>query len=181
MDSITPLASLSHSNLATTTPTPLSEPVFVGHGLANTPAFSFSGQKLRARVIDVYDGDTLSVVMPVNSTFYKFHVRLNGIDTSELKSKGALKDKAVRARLLVLQLLGVPQQFNERKASQQYFDANIIVVTLECFDFEKYGRILANVYPMGSDEHLSAALLRLGLAVSYTGGSKSGEDFLTKH
>ncbi len=153
---------------------------FNGHGLANTPAFSFSGQKMRARVIDIYDGDTLSVVMPVSSTFYKFQVRLNGIDTSELKSKGALKDKAVRARSLVLQLLGVPEHFNERKASQQYLDANVVLVTLECFDFEKYGRILANVYPAGSEEHLSAALLRMGLAVPYTGGSKSGEDFLTK-
>ncbi len=148
-------------------------PAFDGHGLTNTPEFSFSGQQLRARVIDVYDGDTLSVVMPVGSAFYKFHVRLNGIDTSELKSKGAVKDKAVRARSLVLQLLGVPERFHERKASQHYFDANVVVVTLECFDFEKYGRILANVYPMESEEHLSSALLRVGLAVQYTGGSKS--------
>lgn len=145
---------------------------FDGHGLANTPAFTFSGQQHRARVIDVYDGDTLSVVMPVGPTFYKFHVRLNGIDTSELKSKGAVKDKALRARSLVLQLLGVPERCYERKASQQYFDTNVVVVTVECFDFEKYGRILANVYPMGSDEHLSTALLRMRLAVPYAGGSK---------
>jgi endonuclease YncB( thermonuclease family) len=118
--------------------------------------------------------------MPVGSTFYKFHVRLNGIDTSELRSKGAVKDKATRARTFVLQLLGVPEGCYLRKPSQQYFDANVVVVTLECFDFEKYGRILANVYPMGSDEHLSTSLLHAGLAVPYSGGSKSAEDFLTK-
>ena len=144
---------------------------FAGHGF-DTPPFSFSGQQLRARVIDVYDGDTMSVVLPVGPTFYKFHVRLNGIDTSELKSKGASRDKAVRARIQVLAALGVPPDRHERKASQRYFDENVTVVQLACFDFEKYGRILANVYPMNSEEHLSATLLRLGLASPYTGGSK---------
>lgn len=42
------------------------------------------------KVIKVYDGDTITIAskMPYdNSPLYRFHVRLNGIDTPEIKGK----------------------------------------------------------------------------------------------
>ena len=43
------------------------------------------------RVIKVYDGDTITIASKVpglkNSPIYKFSVRLNGIDTPEIKGK----------------------------------------------------------------------------------------------
>lgn len=157
---------------------------FTGHGL-DTPPFSFVGQSMSARVVDVYDGDTMSVVLPIGAAFYKFHVRLHGIDASELKSKRACsKTLAMQARTEVLTALGVPADSHQRKESQKYLEANLVVVKMECFEFDKFGRILANVYPMGSSDHLSNTLLRAGLAYEYNGGTKKTcqeqEEFLTK-
>lgn len=46
------------------------------------------------KVIKVYDGDTITIAskMPYdNSPLYRFHVRLNGIDTPEIKGKIRMK------------------------------------------------------------------------------------------
>ena len=55
------------------------------------------------RVIKVYDGDTITVASKVpglkNSPIYKFSVRLNGIDTPEIKGKNEdEKEIAQKAR-----------------------------------------------------------------------------------
>ena len=55
------------------------------------------------RVIKVYDGDTITVASKVpnlkNSQIFKFSVRLNGIDTPEIKgSNEDEKSIAIKAR-----------------------------------------------------------------------------------
>ena len=32
----------------------------------NTPWFSFQGQELEAKVVDIYDGDTMTIAIPFN-------------------------------------------------------------------------------------------------------------------
>ena len=55
------------------------------------------------KVIKVYDGDTITIASRVpglyNSPIYKFSVRLNGIDSPEMKGKNEEeKEIAVKAR-----------------------------------------------------------------------------------
>ena len=55
------------------------------------------------RVIKVYDGDTITIASKIpklkNSQIYKFHVRLNGIDTPEIKTHDEdEKNIAIKAR-----------------------------------------------------------------------------------
>lgn len=49
-----------------------------------------------ARVVNIHDGDTITVVFKFAGAFQKFSVRLDGIDTAELH--GELSSLAVRAR-----------------------------------------------------------------------------------
>ena len=49
---------------------------------------------------------------------------------------------------------------------------NEVFVWIECFDFDKYGRILANVYKKEGDISLSNILLESRLAYIYDGGKK---------
>lgn len=107
------------------------------------------------RVIKVYDGDTITIASKlVNSNqLYRFTVRLNGIDTPEIKGKTEKeKQAAIIARDCLSNLL-----------LNKY-------ITLKNVNTEKYGRILADVY-LG-DLHVNKWLLDNKYAVPYDGGKK---------
>jgi endonuclease YncB( thermonuclease family) len=110
------------------------------------------------RVIKVYDGDTITIASKIpieKSPIYRFSVRLNGIDTPEMKGPGVTAD--------------------EKNAANQAKDfiSNLILnkyVRLENVQNEKYGRILADVYI--GDIHVNELLLKERHAVAYNGGTK---------
>jgi endonuclease YncB( thermonuclease family) len=110
------------------------------------------------RVIKVYDADTITIASKLpydDSPMYRLSVRLNGIDTPEMKGKGVLDE--------------------EKEAAKQARDfvSNLVLnkfVRLENIDSEKYGRILADVYI--GNIHLNEILLKERYAVKYDGGTK---------
>lgn len=110
------------------------------------------------RVIKVYDADTITIASKLpydESPLYRLSVRLNGIDTPEMKGKDVTneeKEAAKAAREFVYNLV-----FNKN-------------VRLENIESEKYGRILADVYI--GDIHLNELLLKERYAVKYDGGTK---------
>ena len=59
----------------------------------NTKLFNFENQIKRAKVVKVYDGDTIHVVFYHNDDYYRFKCRLNRIDTPEIKSKLILEKR----------------------------------------------------------------------------------------
>ena len=106
-------------------------------------------------VIKVYDGDTITIAskLPYNeSPLYRFPVRLNGIDTPEIKGK--TEDEKISAHAA-------------KKALE-----NLILhktVVLKNIQQEKYGRILADVYM--EQLHLNKWMLDNKYAVPYDGGT----------
>lgn len=112
------------------------------------------------KVIKVYDGDTFTIVskLPYNgSPIYRFSVRINGIDSPEIKGKTA----------------------NEKELAKKSRDAlsNLIlgkIVTLQNVSTEKYGRILADVY-LG-DVCINEWMISNNYAVKYDGGTKERPD-----
>jgi endonuclease YncB( thermonuclease family) len=145
----------------------------------NTPEFSLNGFCTTGRLVDIVDGDSLTIILPLFNNFYKYHVRLCGIDTCEMKSKNKEnKDLAIKARNTLLELVvDTPKSPLLKKDIQEILDKNIIIVFVECFDFDKYGRLLANVY-IKKDElkiNLSEYLLQHKLAYKYTGDTKLTE------
>ena len=112
------------------------------------------------KVIKVYDGDSITIAAKLpfdDSTLYRFSVRLNGIDTPEIKGKTPdEKEAAKHARDALSSLI---------------LNKNI---TLKNVDNEKYGRILADVY-LG-DLHINDWLIRERYAIRYDGGTKKSPD-----
>ena len=110
------------------------------------------------RVIKVYDADTITIASKLpydKSPLYHLSVRLNGIDTPEMKGNDVTneeKEAAKSAREFVYNLV-----FNK-------------YVRLENIENEKYGRILADVYI--GDIYLNELLLKERYAVKYDGGTK---------
>ena len=110
------------------------------------------------KVIKVYDGDSITIAAKLpfeNSLLYRFSVRLNGIDTPEIKGKNEDEKEAAK---------------NARDALSKLILNKYIV--LKNVDNEKYGRILADVY-LG-ELHINDWLVRERYAVRYDGGTKRG-------
>lgn len=108
------------------------------------------------KVIKVYDGDTITIAskMPYeNSPWYRFSVRLNGIDTPEIKTKNENEKR--------LALIG------RDNLKELIMDK---IVKLKNVDLEKYGRILADVYL--DDLYLNEWMIKKKYAVRYDGGTK---------
>jgi endonuclease YncB( thermonuclease family) len=110
------------------------------------------------RVIKVYDGDTITIAskLPIEkSPIYRFSVRLNGIDTPEMKGSGVTDDEKIAAKQA--------KEFVSKLILNKY-------IRLENIQNDKYGRILADVYV--GDTHVNELLLKEGYAVAYNGGTK---------
>ena len=108
-------------------------------------------------VIKVYDGDTITIAnkLPIYhcDDIFRFSVRLNGIDTPEIKGKDDDEKEAAK----------VAKNALAEKILNKY-------VVLKNVTTEKYGRLLADVY-LG-DLHLNKWMLDNRYAVSYDGGTK---------
>ena len=112
-------------------------------------------------VIKVYDGDTITIASRLpykESPLYRFQIRLNGIDSPEIKGKTD-EEKAAAQK------------------SRQELESLILnkTVILKNKSQEKYGRILADVYlviNVGEHLNVNSWLLDHGYAVPYNGGKK---------
>lgn len=149
----------------------------------STPSVSLEGVTTWCRVLDVYDGDSITVAMPLQDKqyVYKFPVRIDGIDTCEMNSKlSENRYKAVLAKERVIQLItGLHRlpPIKNRKEIQEIFASEVYLMWIECKGMDKYGRVLANVKkdPQTTDS-ISSTLLQEKLAYPYNGGTKMTED-----
>ncbi len=97
--------------------------------------FTFKDTKTYGRVVSVYDADTITLAFKFGDQYHSFSIRISGIDSPEIKShnkKESTVAKAIRDKL-----------------------SNLIlnkVVYAEIYEYDKYGRLLADVYVLASQE-----------------------------
>lgn len=128
--------------------------------------FSFKGAVVHAKVVDVYDGDTLRLVFVYRDELIQYAIRMEGYDSPEMRpakthpNREAEKQKAVAAK--------------EALAGQT---ANQVLVA-ELGEFDKYGRPLAKLYLTEEPAKRSAAncvnvwMVENGYGRPYFGGTK---------
>lgn len=122
-----------------------------------TKYFSLENTTHTGKVVSVYDGDTIKVVFPVHDTLYKWSCRLEHVDTPELRTKCKLEKQ-----------YGYHVRDELRK---KILDK---IVTVKCGEFDKYGRLLAEIYTSDDNEDCSVNdwLVEKGYAFYYDGGTK---------
>lgn len=124
--------------------------------------FSLKGQVKQAKCVDVYDGDTIQLVFPLQDELFRWTCRLIGIDTPEIRTRNKKEKKfgyTVRDKLR-------EQILNK-------------VVTVKCDDFDKYGRLLVHIYLDIDTPSINEWLISNKFAFSYDGGKKKNwEDYL---
>jgi endonuclease YncB( thermonuclease family) len=144
----------------------------------NAPDFSLNGHSCIARVVNVHDGDTITVLLKCLDKVYKFHVRLNDMDAYEITSKDPLiKELAIKGRQRIIHLIqpnnSQHRELSSRKEIKEYFTTNKTIVYLECFKNDKYGRLLANVFTFHDMIDIGKVLITEGLACEYHGKTKT--------
>lgn len=121
----------------------------------DAPDFSdcVNNQTVEAKVVSVYDGDTVKAIFPLNGVMYKWNCRLSGIDTPEIRTRNE-KEKEYG-------------YFVRDKLREKILDK---VVRLSCGDLDKYGRLLVTIF-LG-DENVNQWLIDSDYAFAYDGGTK---------
>ena len=123
--------------------------------IKDAPEFSLEGQELKAKVVSVYDGDTVKCVFPLNNKLYKWNCRLSGVDTPEIRTRDKVEKQ-----------YGYQVRDNLREKILNK------VVTLECGDFDKYGRLLVKIKCDNDECTINQWLINKDYAFEYHGGTK---------
>jgi len=144
------------------------------------PEFSLNGIRTIGKIVDVYDGDTCKIILANGDVFMRFNCRLKFIDTPEMKP---LKNKpnreieiknAIKCRNKLLQLttncqIKMEDTFTKPQI-KKLLKLNNKVVQVQCHEFDKYGRLLVEIYD--NNKTVNNILVEEGFAKSYDGGSK---------
>ena len=141
-----------------------------------TPNFSLYGKNTLGRVVDILDGDTIKIIIPLFDSFYKFTIRLNGIDTCELKSHNEEnKNLGTKAKIRLIDLICNKNNILEKNELKTLLNNNVFLIYVKCYNFDKYGRLLCDISKNYKSKCFSDILLEEKLAYKYTGKTKLTE------
>jgi endonuclease YncB( thermonuclease family) len=163
------------------------------YNIHNTNKFSlnvlFKEEFVKARVVNIYDGDTITVVLPINNNFYNFKIRLAEIDTCEIKSKNEEnKLLAIKAKKRLCQLIIPDFNFNDEnnkelnKELDKILNEKCYIIKIKLGEFDLYGRILGYLYDNKADirtpieQSFNHILINEHLAYKYEGKTKLSEN-----
>jgi endonuclease YncB( thermonuclease family) len=127
------------------------------------PYFSFKNKTFIAKPCNIYDGDTFTSIFEYRGELIKYKCRCMGYDTAEMKPKLADKNREHEKELA-------------HKAKDRFIEllnkhpSNL--VKIECLDFDKYGRILVNVWNNIDDKSINTIMIEEGHGKPYDGGTK---------
>jgi endonuclease YncB( thermonuclease family) len=145
--------------------------------------FSLEGLEIWAKVVNVYDGDTFRVsfyMNPTDSKQVKFKVRGNGYNACEMypnkdhPQREREQEKAIYARNRFIQLatdckVELKERYT-RKDVQSIVDRNKKLVFVRFSKFEKFGRVLADVFEdRNAKKSINQILIDERHAVVYNG------------
>jgi len=148
------------------------------------PEFSLKGQKYIGKVVDIYDGDTCRVIFKMDNKICKFSCRLTGIDTPEIRPLKTVNNRdeeiiaAKKARNRLIQLATSCQCELDNCSLTKHeikdlINTNEKLVQITCHEFDKYGRLLIDIYDIDkSDKSFNQILIEENLAKAYDGGKK---------
>ena len=128
------------------------------------PLFSFNDTKTICRVVDVYDGDTCTIIFNFKDEIIKYKVRCLGYDSPEmkpsLKNENRIQEK---------------EKAKEAKAFfQNLVNYNNGLTYIHIHGFDKYGRLLGTFYQNSSFEgkSVNSIMIENGHGYTYDGGTK---------
>jgi endonuclease YncB( thermonuclease family) len=136
------------------------------------------------KVVYVYDGDTVHIVFKINNELVKFNCRLFGIDSPEIAPKNVAdvklkKDEelsAIKCRnYLISRVILSPfeKEIMTKNDVKEICAKSRHLVWVKCHDFDKYGRLLVELYDEPSSiKSFNQDMIDNKYAIGYDGGTK---------
>ena len=160
---------------------------FLNYTYNLTPKFNeaLNNKFLVARVVDIYDGDTLTCVINIYDDYFLFNIRLGDIDTCEMKSKNVkCKEKAHQAQNCLYELVTKKTNDNidiSRKDLRSLLESQVYLVNILCGTLDKYGRLLGWIFDLDDlsqdkSKSFNQILVDKKLAYLYKGDTKLTEE-----
>ena len=135
--------------------------------IINAPNFSncFKDLTVIGKIVGVYDGDSVKIILPFENKLYKFSSRLSKIDTPEIRSSCLLeKEFAIKIR----------DELAEKIINK--------LAIVNCDGLDKYGRLLVRINIDGDEKTINDWLIDKKYAFKYDGGTKkSWAEYLTSN
>lgn len=131
---------------------------------------SFEGMRFRAKIVDVYDGDTIRCVFRWNGNLLQQKIRTIGYDSPEMKPLKSAPDRDAEKKAA----------HAARDALQQQIGGQTVFI--RCGGFDKYGRLLATIFKpsgwLGREDGLNVNqwMIDNHYGVPYGGGTKAAFD-----
>ena len=120
-----------------------------------TPKFTMNGKVVDAKIVSVHDGDSVHAVFEIFGTHYNWVCRIAHVDTPEVTTKN-IKEKEFG--------LFVRDKLRELIMNK--------IVKLNCFEFDKYGRLLIEISVPDLKPKVHEWLIDKKYAYTYEGKTK---------
>ena len=124
----------------------------------NTPKYEFKDITKLCRVIDVYDGDTITVAIKLEKTIWKAKIRMYGYDSPEMKPLKKLKNREEIKKSAAVSKLALQSKIYNK------------IVSADLKGFDKYGRLLAIINY--NNENINKYMIENEYGYDYFGGTK---------
>ena len=149
----------------------------------NVECFNLKNLEFICKITNVYDADTCRVVFFFNNQLIKYTLRLKGIDTPEIRPKLIKPNReqeikfAKKARNRLIQLstsVNIDLDLDISKSKlQKLINDNTKLIKIHCYEFDKYGRLLAELKENDNQICYNDILINEGYAKKYDGGTKN--------
>tara|TARA_B100000795_G_C22700882_1_gene399593 strand:- start:442 stop:861 length:420 start_codon:yes stop_codon:yes gene_type:complete len=118
--------------------------------------------RYRCKVVEVYDGDTITLILFNKGSFEKHKLRMHGYDSPEMKPR-----KNIQNRESIIKKAKIARD----ALRNLILDKEVI---LEAMGSDKYGRLLGTIYKQscGSTLNVNDYMLQNDYGYAYFGGTK---------
>jgi endonuclease YncB( thermonuclease family) len=127
------------------------------------PYFTFNGKTFYGLPCNVYDGDTFSIIFIFQNNIIKYKCRALGYDSAEIKPRLNILDREKHIELAIAAKIKLIELLNKHPSK---------LVKVECHNFDKYGRILVNVWNMIDEKSINQIMIEEGYGKIYNGSTK---------
>ena len=146
------------------------------HSFSNLQKFTYAGLITKAKVVDIYDGDTITIVFYHNGQPVKDSFRMFGYDAPEMKPRKNIENREIHIQAA---------QFVRQKLISQIGDK---LIWVKFSEEEKYGRLMGEIFHispkspekfLGNEQNINSWMIAKGYGKPYQGGHKmefTGQD-----
>jgi endonuclease YncB( thermonuclease family) len=126
--------------------------------------FELNDIELYMKVVDIYDGDTITGIIFLYNNFFIIKLRLSDLDTPEMKPKNNNVELDIKEKALAIIC---------KTILEEYINNNNNIIYIKTLGSDKYGRTLGKIYKNKEKSIcFNDILIKSGLCDRYSGGTK---------